>query len=104
MREFYRERQEQDGMTKAKALQQAQLALLNGTANTKSLPGGVKRETSSDFRLEIIPNGAGQARSTTRSEIIYVEAREAPPYQPEEGKPFAHPYFWSPFVLYGNGK
>jgi CHAT domain-containing protein/Tfp pilus assembly protein PilF len=104
MREFYRERQDRDGMTKAEALRKAQLALLNGTAKAKSLPGGAKDGTSADFRLEIIPNGAGQPRMTTRAEIVYVETRAAPPYQPEEGKPFAHPYFWSPFVLYGNGR
>jgi CHAT domain-containing protein len=36
MREFYRARQSKGGTTKAEALRNAQLALLNGTANTQS--------------------------------------------------------------------
>jgi CHAT domain-containing protein/Tfp pilus assembly protein PilF len=102
MRDFYAERQNRTGMTKATALRNAQLALLNGTSKIKPLPNALKGGTTANFKLEITPNGTGNSRSDTRAEIVYVEARNAPPYKLDENRPFAHPYFWSPFVLYGN--
>lgn len=104
MRSFYSERQSRASVTKAAALRNAQLALLNGTAETKSLPRAAKGGTRAGFRLEVIPDGAGMSRANNSADIIYVEARNAPPFKGDESKPYAHPHYWSPFVLYGNAR
>lgn len=103
MREFYTTRQG-GGSTKAAALRNAQLALLNGTAEAKSLPVAMKAERRTNFNWEIFSKGTGRPRTTARADIIYIEAANAPPFKQDEKKPFAHPYFWAPFVLYGNGR
>lgn len=64
MREFYR-RHEQSRLSKAEALQQAQLALLSGAV--VSMPGAGVTE-----------------------------------FTPDPKAPFAHPYYWAPFILMGN--
>ena len=47
MREFYQTRENGGGLTKAEAFRRAQLALLNGTAQTKPLPVSQKGAGSS---------------------------------------------------------
>ncbi len=36
--------------------------------------------------------------------IIYIEKSQAPAFKAEPDKPFAHPYYWAPFILIGNGR
>ncbi len=74
MREFYRLRADKPELSIAQALQEAQLELLRGTAAT----AGAKTERG--VRLE---GGADN-------------------FVPDERAPFAHSYYWSPFVLMGN--
>lgn len=83
MRHFYRAREAAGGTSKAHALQQAQLALLEGTEarGAATMPGE--------------PRGGALAKAGSG------EAR-AQPYQASAAAPFAHPYFWAPFVLFGN--
>jgi CHAT domain-containing protein len=81
MREFYRARQRTSPLTKAAALQQAQLALLNGTPGTGTL-----------------------RKPRERGAEIYIEKRDAPPFNADRNKPFAHPFYWAPFILIGNGR
>ncbi len=75
MQQFYRNLAQ--GMTKAEALQTAQLSLLHG-------------QTSS-------------ATQTTRSDIdpMIASGREAVSRSGASG--YAHPYYWAPFILIGNG-
>ena len=81
MREFYRLRQAEAGMSKAEALRQAQLELLNGSWN----PNGTKTE-SRGIRTDYAENsGSGS-------------------FQFDPQRPFAHPYYWAPFILIGNWK
>jgi len=98
MREFYRMRQ--NGLTKAEASRKAQLALLNGTAEVNHLPAGQK---SSRSPVQIVV-GEGRSRegSSTRAGVVYVSENEAPPFVRDLRKPFAHPYYWAPFILIGN--
>jgi CHAT domain-containing protein len=100
MGEFYRKRQE-DGMVKADALRAAQLALLEGSARIMA-SNKRRRAGSTPARVEIIRNADERGRGGARSDIIYVEAKNAPPYQRDKNKPFAHPYYWAPVILIGN--
>jgi CHAT domain-containing protein len=64
-------------MTKAEALQQAQLSLLQGKATTKDAPP----RAAGDVGLDPKPG----AQLPTRS-----------------ASDFSHPYYWAPFILIGN--
>jgi CHAT domain-containing protein len=77
MAEFYRLRQNGAGMTKAAALQKAQLALLRG--EVKASGGALKR-----------------------SELVGEIKGGWPAFKPDPKAPFAHPYYWAPFILIGN--
>lgn len=126
MKEFYTNREAGD--TKADALIKAQLALLHGTADAESFNGARKSLGLSGARVLVVPHSSAarqtvpkyrrysgvrraavsrapqQASPLTRADIVFVEAKNAPPFKQDERKPFSHPYFWSPFVLYGNGR
>jgi CHAT domain-containing protein/Tfp pilus assembly protein PilF len=78
MTRFYRVR-EAGGMTKLEALRQAQLELLRG--------GGTAGGDSAEHRGtgKIAKNDTGQ-------------------FKPDPAAPYAHPYYWAPFILIGNWK
>ena len=77
MRTLYKSHKE-DHVTKAESLRHAQLALLHGS---------VQADPS-------IKNSRGLTR---------VAASSAPAtFKIDAGAPFAHPYFWAPFILMGN--
>lgn len=99
MRDFYTNRQSKN-LNKAASLRQAQLALLNGTAETKPLPETQKGAPT--VEIIVVPTGDNQTRDTTRAEEVYIDEKDALPFKKIPGKPFAHPYYWSPFVLIGN--
>jgi CHAT domain-containing protein/Tfp pilus assembly protein PilF len=103
MREFYQTRQQGNGLTKAEAFRRAQLALLNGTAQTKPLPEGQKG-ASSPVQIVITPNDSKRDSGGTRAAIVHVTEKDAPAFKRDEKKPFAHPYYWAPFILIGNWK
>lgn len=91
IQEFYRLRQGRRGMTKAEALQQAQLSLLHG-------------------RVNVIPLSTAEERSIKqnreRADILGLKEKpvSAPRYQPGKKAPFSHPYYWAGFVLIGNSR
>ena len=80
MREFYRLHQEKPGTLKSEALRQAQLELLHGE---------IKWTQAS---------GSDGARSAT------LTASHKNSFTPDPKAPFAHPYYWAPFILIGNWK
>ena len=77
MESLYRLRQER-GLNKADALREAQLVLISGKHPRQ--PIAVKKEEE------------GKA----------LNIANAPPYIADPAKPYAHPYFWAPFILMGN--
>lgn len=83
MQEFYRSREARNGEPKIAALREAQLKLLHG-----------------EIALDTAP-------STTR-QIKHEEAKPEDAkralFKPDPKAPFAHPYFWAPFILIGNWK
>jgi CHAT domain-containing protein/tetratricopeptide (TPR) repeat protein len=81
MREFYRlyQQAQQQGITKATALQRAQRAMMSGAIQ---VPGECQ---------------ARKAFGGTNPDVCAM-----PPFSPNPAKPFAHPYYWAPFVLFGN--
>lgn len=78
MSEFYRIREENLKITKAEAMQRAQMEMIAG-------------------KLKASGSGSG-----CRSDAINMEDGSPQAFKCDANAPFAHPYFWSPFVLIGN--
>ena len=85
MREFYRLREE-NKLTKAEALREAQLELLHGVKAPEPTLLAMNRHRGADIVDEGKP-----------------ALGEPPKYQTDPDRPFAHPYYWAPFILMGNG-
>ena len=79
MREFYRIRESEPGMTKVEALGRAQMELLRG---------GVKAED-------------GPKRALVQEAPSKTKPKAAAFLAPGDA-PYAHPYYWAPFFLMGN--
>jgi CHAT domain-containing protein len=84
MQEFYRLRTATPGMTKGEALREAQLALLRG--QVKKGEGGTADQRTS----KAVGTGAN--------------ASGQPQFKYDPDRPYAHPYYWAPFILIGNWK
>ncbi|HEX4945125.1 MAG TPA: CHAT domain-containing protein, partial [Blastocatellia bacterium] len=80
MQAFYQRREAQADITKVEALRQAQIKLMQG---------------------ELVTTVAFAQR-----EIVHDtnKATNQPAYKPDPKKPYAHPYYWAPFILIGNWK
>jgi CHAT domain-containing protein len=86
MQDFYRLREAKSDTTKAEALRQAQLRLLRG---------------------ETTLAGAAAKVMTLDRKIVHEEKPETaskPSFTPDPKRPYAHPYYWAPFILIGNWK
>lgn len=83
MLEFYKLHVERK-LAKVEALRQAQLSLLNGTA--------------------VAVLKSDKERSKLKSQLKKDAPGTGVPYKTDPEKPFAHPYFWAPFILMGNWK
>lgn len=83
MKNFYRLHKEQADMTKAKALQQAQMLFIHGGPGTGEKQGDTQR--------------ARKARIYRGKTFD-----EDDSFTLDPNSPYAHPYYWSPFILMGN--
>jgi CHAT domain-containing protein len=87
MDSFYRNRQVSK-MNKAEALRQSQLDMIHKSFAPTTLLNRARLSTS---------------RGAPSTKNIVVEKKYLVPYEADKSeRPFAHPYYWSPFVLFGN--
>jgi CHAT domain-containing protein/uncharacterized protein HemY len=90
MQKFYRLREAKAGATKSEALRQAQLELLRGNPALLALTAGAATTPA------------------TEREITHEEAKPGaankPLFKVDPKAPYAHPYYWAPFILIGNWK
>lgn len=100
MRDFYATRESKAGITKAEALQKAQLRLLNGKTDVKPFADIPKGHPNSNIKVVLTSDGKSDV--TRGGETVFVDEKDAPPYIRDNKKPYAHPFYWSPFILYGN--
>jgi CHAT domain-containing protein len=84
MQAFYWLRESQSGLPKVEALRQAQLALLRGVGQSV---GAVTAEVRG---LDLVQAGS---RAT---------AGALPRFTSDAQAPYAHPFYWAPFLLIGN--
>jgi CHAT domain-containing protein len=101
MREFYSGKLDRK-LSKAESLRQAQLALLRGEYKDGpvSADRSGKDEKTKDL-IEITKDGKAP-EGASRGAKIFMSASSAPPFVRDPKRPFAHPYYWSPFILFGN--
>jgi len=99
MQKFYDIRASKSPITKGEALRKAQCALLEGKAVPPPLPlhphmapqsGLVSTNSIPQDRAEIV-----KSNST---------ASHLPAFTSDPNAPYAHPYYWAPFILIGNWK
>jgi CHAT domain-containing protein len=89
MTHFYRLRRDNVQLPKSEALRQAQVSLLNGT--NKGVNGRHNASaTGGNVRAELAVAGS--------------VVKDLPSFRRDPSKPFAHPYYWAPFILIGNWK
>lgn len=81
MQEFYREREARNGESKIAALREAQLKLLRGELTVDATQSPSRQIAHEDAKPE--------------------DAKR-PLFKPDPKAPFAHPYYWAPFILIGN--
>jgi CHAT domain-containing protein len=94
MREFY-DLKINKHLNKAEALRHAQLSLLKGEA---SLVPAAVRADQPQLKIEVTDTPP----ASRGAEIIYIPRKDAPLFKNDPKRPFAHPYYWAPFVLFGN--
>ena len=82
MQRFYRLREAGPGATKAEALRQAQIELLTGKMSAPALPS--------------------QTNRAKRAKVAGAASMDLPLFATDPKAPYAHPYYWAPFVLIGN--
>jgi CHAT domain-containing protein len=89
MKGFYRNR-EGGKHNKAEALRKAQLELIHWNVEGPT---------------DLTKQGSATTRRRGSADIdLIVDAKYRVPFMPDREKPYAHPYYWSPFVLFGNWK
>ena len=87
MARFYKTYNGQKGANKATSLRSAQMALLSGEYKTA---GAANRQLTRE--------------EAERGEKIKIDSAKLKAFKIDKASPFAHPYFWSPFILIGNWK
>ncbi len=100
MTDFYRNNK---NMSKADALREAQIALLQGKPDAEVIERQINKSAIKIVISEIRQEKTAKILAM-RSKVFSFSKRDAPEYIPDDKKPFAHPFYWSPFILFGNWK
>jgi CHAT domain-containing protein len=87
MSRFYKTYNSQTGVNKATSLRSAQIALLRGKYKTA---GAANRQLTRE-----------DAETAAK---IKIDSAKLKPFKAAKTAPFAHPFYWSPFILIGNWK
>jgi CHAT domain-containing protein len=105
MQSFYRRREGQPGLPKVEALRQAQLALLRGQeaaepAPPVAVPGALLVASTSEVTEPrgLVVMAEHQAPSACNEGAVPLRFRSS------VQSPYAHPFYWAPFILIGNWK
>jgi CHAT domain-containing protein len=101
MQTLYRLRESQPGLPKVEALRQAQLVLLRG-------PGGEVPGPQVEALLVASMSATAETRQPPKV-VPEPQARDtcnvgtvSPRFRPSPQAPYAHPFYWAPFILIGN--
>jgi CHAT domain-containing protein len=86
MQEFYRLWTTNHSISKAEALRQAQLELLHGqlTNSSNVKTAAVQADASAQAHVEAVSQRGVRTKNATAS------------------SGYTHPYYWAPFILFGN--
>jgi CHAT domain-containing protein/tetratricopeptide (TPR) repeat protein len=101
MKEFYNLKLNKN-LNKAEALRQAQLSLFGGGSSAKPL---TVRADFSPVKIMLRSRNSVDTRqqATKRDDdIVFVDEWDAPRFVKNPKKPFSHPFYWAPFILFGN--
>jgi CHAT domain-containing protein/tetratricopeptide (TPR) repeat protein len=104
MRNFYQNIRMNKNIAKGEALRRAQLDLLSGAVKPMSAyvsPKRLPQKRGNSTSIKILPEGTDYPDSAENG-VVWVEAKYARPNDPKGVKTYKHPYFWSPFILFGN--
>ncbi len=99
MKALYRLR-DQEKLDKGESLRRAQLSLLTGASGALRVGGGMHQDSAhSDAK----PSERGAAPEGLRTQdSANGQAGSGGKFVANPKAPFAHPYFWAPFILMGN--
>lgn len=89
-------------LSKAEALRQAQLALLRGDLEVKPAPAAQTPSPPVEIVIVRTAEDKKQEKENTRGDKVYLDGQDAQEFVVNTAKPYAHPYYWSPFILFGN--
>lgn len=97
MKEFYGLLLSSGHIPRAEALRRAQLSLLKGQIK------GVAQHSNRGHNLVMVVPSVGKTKKrggSNDSEVLISES-DAPRFKASSNRPFAHPFYWAPFVLFG---
>ncbi|MCW2314476.1 CHAT domain-containing protein, partial [Rhodoferax antarcticus] len=97
MERFYRLR-ESGKLTKAEALRQAQLTLLTGNA----VAGDGGAPGAAAVAVAVAGDASARGARAVGSSSAGAGTGAAAMFVTDQKAPYAHPYYWAPFVLMGN--
>lgn len=100
---FYRLKADNPSLTKAETLRRTQLSLLLGDGSGLPADGPGPSEPARQLvqkpdAAPVLPKGPRPRTGTITL------SRPLPPFERRPEAPFAHPFYWAPFILIGNWK
>lgn len=110
MQTFYRVRESAAEVPKVEALRQAQLTLLTGQAHpapalqVATQPRGLERLPDEPRPAQASATASANDQETRPQQSGCGDVSAQPRFTRDPQAPYAHPYYWAPFILMGNGQ